>query len=54
MFNESIRERLNTNEYFKNLVMDIVQSAREKNKIYKVISRSHCMKNIQEKMLVGF
>ena len=34
MFNEAIRGSLNNNEYFKLLVSDIVQSAKEKNQIY--------------------
>ena len=34
MFNESIQGSLNNNEYFKLLVSDIVQSAKEKNQIY--------------------
>ena len=34
MFNEAIQGSLNNNEYFKLLVSDIVQSAKEKNQIY--------------------
>lgn len=34
-FNESIRMSLYSNKYFKNLVIDIIGSAKEKNKLYK-------------------
>ncbi|MFD2616519.1 DUF3427 domain-containing protein [Terrilactibacillus laevilacticus] len=35
-FNESIVESLNTHEYFKHMIKDIVQSAKEKNKYYQI------------------
>lgn len=34
-FNESIQESLNSNKYFRNMVMDIVQSAKEKSCLYQ-------------------
>ncbi|MGG0238057.1 DUF3427 domain-containing protein [Bacillus rhizoplanae] len=35
MFNDSIRESLKQNNYFKDMVIDIVRSAKEKNKSYQ-------------------
>lgn len=49
-FNDSIRESLNANSYFKFMVMDIVQCAKEKASNIKVLIRLRFMKNIQEKM----
>lgn len=33
-FNEVIHERLNTNEYFKKWIIDVIRSVKEKNKKY--------------------
>ena len=55
-FNESIQESLNKNKYFKDFwSMTLFKVQRKRIKSYRLaINRLLCMKNIQEKMLVGY